>query len=70
MKKAAAISKGKKTPETIAVEKYRPRLNKQAEVERKGDEIPADFIEALDDFDHGRFVSMETALNEAPPDSK
>ena len=30
-------------------------------------EIPADFLEALDDFEHGRFVSMETALNEPPP---
>ena len=28
--------------------------------------IPADFIEALDDFEHGRFVSMETALNDIP----
>ena len=32
-------------------------------------EIPAEFLEALDDFDHGRFVSMEKALNEAPPES-
>lgn len=32
-----------------------------------GDEIPQDFIEALDDFQKGRFVSMETALNEVPP---
>jgi len=32
-----------------------------------GNEIPRDFIEALDDFKKGRFVSMETALNEAPP---
>ena len=32
-----------------------------------GDEIPQDFIDALDDFRKGRFVSMETALNEAPP---
>lgn len=31
------------------------------------DEIPQDFIEALDDFDQGRFVPMETALNEVPP---
>jgi hypothetical protein len=31
------------------------------------DEIPADFVEALDDFEHGRFVSMETALNQVPP---
>jgi hypothetical protein len=32
-------------------------------------EIPQDFIEALEDFKKGRFVSMETALNEAPPDA-
>jgi hypothetical protein len=31
------------------------------------DDVPADFVEALDDFEHGRFVSMETALNEIPP---
>jgi hypothetical protein len=30
-------------------------------------EIPADFDEALDDFEKGRFVSMETALNDVPP---
>jgi hypothetical protein len=29
--------------------------------------IPQDFIEALEDFDKQRFVSMETALNETPP---
>ena len=33
------------------------------------DEIPRDFIEALDDFEKGRFVSMETVLNETPPDA-
>ena len=33
------------------------------------EEIPQDFIEALDDFEKGRFVSMETALNETPPDA-
>ncbi len=33
----------------------------------EGDEIPQDFIAALVDFQKGRFVSMETALNEAPP---
>ena len=32
-------------------------------------EIPQDFIDALEDFQKGRFVSMETALNEAPPDA-
>lgn len=31
------------------------------------EEIPADFMEALDDFERGRFVTMETALNEVPP---
>ena len=30
-------------------------------------DIPQDFIEALEDFDNQRFVSMETALNEIPP---
>jgi hypothetical protein len=30
-------------------------------------EIPQDFIDALEDFDNERFVSMETALNETPP---
>ncbi|MFZ1220615.1 MAG: hypothetical protein WAO00_15075 [Chthoniobacterales bacterium] len=28
--------------------------------------IPQDFIEVLADFNHQRFVSMETALNETP----
>ena len=28
--------------------------------------IPQDFIDALEDFDKQRFVSMETALNETP----
>jgi hypothetical protein len=32
-------------------------------------EIPQDFIDALEDFDNQRFVSMETALNETPPDA-
>ena|GEM_PF-3082776 len=35
----------------------------------EGDEIPQDFIDALDDFQKARFVSMETALNQAPPDA-
>ena len=30
-------------------------------------EIPQDFVEALEDFQKERFVSMETALNETPP---
>jgi hypothetical protein len=29
--------------------------------------IPQDFVDALEDFDKQRFVSMETALNETPP---
>jgi hypothetical protein len=29
-------------------------------------DIPQDFIEALEDFDKQRFISMEKALNEAP----
>ena len=32
------------------------------------DEIPADFIKALEDFAQQRFVSMETALEETPPE--
>src|SRR6059058_1906279 len=34
---------------------------------RKSADIPQDFIDALDDFNQQRFVSMETALNETPP---
>ena len=33
----------------------------------KSTEIPQDFIEALEDFENQRIVSMETALNEKPP---
>ena len=33
----------------------------------EADEIPEDFVEALADFEQGRFVPMETALNEVPP---
>jgi hypothetical protein len=29
-------------------------------------DIPQDFIDALEDFEKQRFVSMEKALNEAP----
>ena len=32
-------------------------------------EIPQDFIDALEDFEKERFVSMETALNEMLPGS-
>jgi hypothetical protein len=31
--------------------------------------LPESFIRALDDFHHGRFVSIETAHNEPPPDA-
>lgn len=34
-----------------------------------GTEIPQDFIDALEEFETGRFVSMETALNKTPPGS-
>lgn len=30
-------------------------------------EIPQDFLDALDDFEKGRFVSVETVLREYPP---
>jgi hypothetical protein len=36
---------------------------------RESTNIPQDFIEALEDFDKQRFVPMETALNETPPDA-
>jgi hypothetical protein len=36
---------------------------------RESADIPQDFIDALDDFNHQRFVSMEIALNETPPDA-
>ncbi len=36
---------------------------------RESAEIPQDFIDALDDFEKQRFVSMETVLNEMPPDA-
>ena len=35
--------------------------------QEKLDEIPQDFIDALNDFNQQRFVSMEIALNETPP---
>jgi hypothetical protein len=31
--------------------------------------VPESFIRALDDFNHGRFVSIETAHNEPPPNA-
>jgi hypothetical protein len=36
---------------------------------RESADIPQDFIDALDDFNQQRFVSMETELNETPPDA-
>jgi hypothetical protein len=38
-------------------------IAEQAEVR----EIPSEFLEALDDFEHGRFLTMEDALAEPPP---
>ena len=35
--------------------------------ESDSSDIPQDFIEALADFNHQRFVSMEIALNETLP---
>lgn len=37
--------------------------------QRVASEIPQDFIDALEDFQRKRFVSMETVLNETPPDA-
>ena len=37
-----------------------------AKVENSTD-IPSDFVDALEDFQKKRFVSMETALNDTPP---
>ncbi|MGA3171412.1 MAG: hypothetical protein ABSE62_10395 [Chthoniobacteraceae bacterium] len=39
----------------------------QSVLKLETDDIPQDFVEALDDFKQGRFVSMETALNDIPP---
>ena len=36
---------------------------------RESADIPQDFIDALDDFEKQRFVSMETVLNEMPSDA-
>ena len=48
-----------------------PRSERKRLVERIREpaDIPQDFIDASDDFDQQRFVSMETALNETPPDA-
>jgi hypothetical protein len=47
-----------------------PERARLVECMRRLDEVPADFLEALDDFENGRFVSMETALHEDPPAAK
>jgi hypothetical protein len=46
-----------------------PELARLAKCVRElaANDIPEDFIEALADFERGRFVPMETALNEVPP---
>jgi hypothetical protein len=48
-----------------------PRSERERLVQRIGEsaDIPQDFIDALDDFNQQRFVSIETALNETPPDA-
>ena len=48
-----------------------PRSERERLVQRMREsaDIPQDFIDALDDFNQQRFVSMETALNETPPDA-
>jgi hypothetical protein len=50
-----------------------PKAERQRLVERMREatstNVPEDFIDALEDFDKGRFVSMDTALNETPPDA-
>jgi hypothetical protein len=50
-----------------------PKAERQRLVERMREatstNIPEDFIDALEDFDKRRFVSMDTALNEMPPDA-
>jgi hypothetical protein len=50
-----------------------PEVERQRLVERMREvtstNIPEDFIDALEDFDKRRFVSMDTALNETPPDA-
>jgi hypothetical protein len=48
-----------------------PRSERERLVQRlrESGDIPQDFIDALDDFNQQRFVSMETALSEMPPDA-
>ena len=47
----------------------RPERERLVQRIREWADIPQDFIDALDDFNQQRFVSMETALNETPPDA-
>ena len=46
-----------------------PKLERERLVRRMREsaDIPQDFIDALNDFNQQRFVSIETALNETPP---
>ncbi len=48
-----------------------PRSERERLVQRMREsaDIPQDFIDAVDDFNQQRFVSMETALNETPPNA-
>ena len=48
-----------------------PRSERERLVQRMREsaDIPQDFIDALDDFNQQRFVSMETALSETPPNA-
>jgi hypothetical protein len=48
-----------------------PRSERERLVQRmrESGDIPQDFIDALDDFNQQRFVSLEIALNETPPDA-
>ncbi len=48
-----------------------PRSERERLVQRMREsaDIPQDFIDALDDFNQQRFVSMEIALNQTPPDA-
>ena len=72
---AARLSDGKidiVTAEQILKEiQALPKSERERLVQRMREaaapEIPQDFIDALEDFDNQRFVSMETALNETPP---
>jgi hypothetical protein len=48
-----------------------PKVERERLVQRmrelRSAEIPQDFVDALEDFEKQRFVSIETALNETPP---